>query len=218
MRVSLFVSLFAASLAFAAGCGKKETSPAGGASGSKEKAGGDAAAAKVRKVPTEVTLTEGGVADIDRAAKETEKAVVLVEFWTMATEPSAALALVADTRGGDRDVRGEMLGKDKVAWHGVRKAEYLGMKYGGHFLRVIAVNVDGPGKRDEVLKFLKDHDARHVTNFAWKDDPAAAADRYGFTGKAPHQVVFGRNGRRVWATGEPLPETFDDLIFQELDK
>ena len=83
---------------------------------------------------------------------------------------------------------------------------------------MILVNVDGPAKKDEVLKFLKDRDARHVTNIAWKGDAAAAAERYGFTGKAPHQALFGRNGKRVWATGEPLPGTFDDLLFQELDK
>jgi hypothetical protein len=100
----------------------------------------------------------------------------------------------------------------------VRKAEYLAMKYEGYLLRVILVNVDGPEKKDEVLKFLKDRNALHVTNFAWKGDPAAAADRYGFTGKAPHQAVFGRNGSRVWATGEPLPGTLDVLLFRELDK
>jgi hypothetical protein len=219
MRVLMFVSLFAASLVFVAGCGGK-SAPAGGASDGKEPAGGDPAAGKVRKVPTEVTLTDGGVADIDRAAKDTEKAVVLVEFWTMATEPSADLGLVSNTRGGDGQTRGQTLGKDKVAWHGVRKAEFLGMRYGDHLLRVILVNVDGPEKKDEVLKFLKDHEALHVTNFVWKDAPGAAAERYGFTGKAPHQAVFGRNGKRVWATGEPMPGpgSFDSLIFVELDK
>jgi hypothetical protein len=202
---------------FVAGCGGK-SAPAGGASGG-EKAGGDPAAGKGRKVPTEVTLTDGGVADIDRAAKETEKAVVLVEFWTMATEPSANLGLESNTRGGDGQARGQTLGKDKVAWHGVRKAEFLGMKYESYLLRVILVNVDGPEKKDEALKFLKDHEALHVTNFAWKDAPGAAAEQYGFTGKVPHQAVFGRDGKRVWATGEPPPPyTFDSLIFRALDK
>ena len=217
MRALLFGSLVAASLGFAAGCGGKPA-PAGGASGG-EKAGGDGAA-NVRKVPTEVTLTEGGVADIDRAAKDTKDAVVLVEFWTMANEPSADLALVSNTRGGDGQSRGQTLGKDKVAWHGVRKAEFLGMRYGEHLLRVILVNVDGPEKKDEVLKFLKEHEALHVTNFIWKDAPGAAAERYGFTGKAPHQAVFSRNGKRAWATGEPMPGpgSFDSLIFVELDK
>ena len=134
----------------------------------------------------------------------------------MATEPSPDLALVADTRSGDN--QGRTVAKDKVAWHGARKADYMGEKYDGHFLRVILVNVDGPGKKDEVLKYLKDNDVRHVTNFSWKDSPAAAADRYGFTGKAPHQALFGRNGQRVWATGEPLTSSFDNLIFMQLDK
>lgn len=219
MRMLLFGSLVAASLVFVAGCGKK-AAPADGASGAKEKAGGDAAAPKGRQVPTEVTLTEGGVADIDRATKDTKDAVVLVEFWTMASEPSADLKLESNTRGGDGQTRGQTLGKDKVAWHGVRKAEFLGMRYGDHLLRVILVNVDGPEKKDEVLKFLKEHEALHVTNFVWKDAPGAAAERYGFTGKAPHQAVFGRNGKRVWATGEPIPGpgSFDSLIFVELDK
>ena len=111
MRVLLFVSLFAASLVFAAGCGGK-SAPAGGASGG-EKAGGDPAAGKGRKVPTEVTLSDGGVADIDRAAKETDNSVVLVEFWTMANEPSADLALVSNTRGGDGQSRGRRWGRTR---------------------------------------------------------------------------------------------------------
>ncbi len=100
----------------------------------------------------------------------------------------------------------------------MRKGEFLGLKYRDYFLRVILVNVDGPAKKDEVLKFLKDCNALHVTNIAWTGDPDAAAERYGFTGKAPHQAVFGRNGNRVWATGEPLTDTLDNLLFVELDK
>src|SRR4029078_3589488 len=128
-------------------------------------------------------LTDGGVPEIDRAAKDTKDAVVLVEFWTMATEPSADLALVPNPRGGDMQVRGKTLGKDEVAWHGVRKGEYMGMRYRDFFYRVILVNVDGPGKKDEVLKFLKDHNALHVTNIMWTGDPGAAAEKYAFTGK-----------------------------------
>jgi hypothetical protein len=210
MRGLLFAGVFAAPLVFVAGCGGRGSAPAGG------EPGGGAGRAWP---PAEVTLTDGGVAEIERAAKDTKNAVVLVEFWSLASEPSPDLALAANSRGGGGNPdRPETRGKDKVAWHGVRKAEYLGMRYDGYFLRVILVNVDGPGKRDEVLKFLKGHDARHVTNFAWTGDPGAAAERYGFTGKAPHQAVFGRDGRRVWATGEPLPGPFDDLIFQQLDK
>lgn len=206
MRGLLFAGVFTAPLAFAAGCG--------GGSGS----GGGQPPGEHHPAPTEVTLTDGGVAEIDRAAKETKDAVVLVEFWTMATEPSPDLALAANSRGGSNQVKGDTLGKDRVAWHGVRKAEYMGHKYEGYFLRVVLVNVDGPEKKDDVLKFLKERDARYVTNFVWKGNPAEAAARYGFTGKAPHQAVFGRNGNRVWMTGEPLKGTLDDLIFTELDK
>ena len=172
----------------------------------------------VPRSTAEVTLTEGTVAELDRAVKDTEKAVVLVEFWSLATEPSPELSLASNTRGGDQQVRGPSLGKDKVAWHGIRKAQYMAHKYEGYFLRVIAVNVDGPGKKDEVLKHLKGHDARHITNFVWKDDPSKVAERYGFNGKVPHQIVFGRNGSKVWATGDPLSSTLDDLLFNELDK
>jgi hypothetical protein len=165
-----------------------------------------------------VTLTDGGVAEIDVASQQTKDAVVLVEFWTMASEPSADLALSSNYRAGDKQSKAPTIAKDKVAWHGVRKAEYVGLRYESYFMRVILVNVDGPAKKEEVLKFLKDRDAKHVTNIAWNGDVAAAAERYGFTGKAPHQALFGRNGKRVWATGEPLAGTFDDLLFQELDK
>jgi hypothetical protein len=206
MRGVLFAGVFAVPLVFAAGCTRS------GSTGGESKDGGGLK-------PPEVSLTDGGVAEIDRAAKDTKDAVVLVEFWTMATEPPPDLLLSAYSRAGDLQKKGPTPGKDKVAWHGVRKAQFMGLKYEGHFLRVILVNVDGPGKKDEVFKFLKDHDARHVTNFAWTGDPAAATAKYGFTGKAPHQALFGRNGSRVWVTGEPLPVgTLDDLIFQELDK
>lgn len=202
MRGLLLVGVVAAPLVLGTGCGGR-SAPGGPPPG-----GG--------QPPPEVTLTDGGVADVDRAAQETKNAVVLVEFWTMASEPSADLALASFARGGQGQVQGKTLGKDEVAWHGVRKAEHLGMRYGDMVLRVILVNVDGPGKRDEVFAFLKKHDARHTTNFAWKGDPAD--NRYGFTGKAPHQALFGRDGKRVWATGEPLPGTFDDLFFKEIDK
>jgi len=207
MRVLLFAGVSIAPLFIATGCGG---GPAPASSGAAGVAGARSTA--------EVTLTDGGIAEIERAAKDTKDAVVLVEFWSMASEPSPDLALVSNNRGDDNQVLGETLAKEKVAWHGVRKAEHLAMRYEGHFLRVILVNVDGPGKRDEVLKFLKDRDARHVTNFMWTGDPASAAERYGFTGKAPHQTVFGRKGSRVWTTGGPIPKTFDDIIFAELDK
>lgn len=207
MRLLFFACVFAMPLLFASGCGKGTTS-----------AGVTPSNTSSPRSTTEVTLSEGTVADLDRAVKDAEKAVVLVEFWTLASEPSPELSLAANTRGGDQQVRGATLGKDKVAWHGIRKAQHLAHKYEGYFLRVIAVNVDGPGKKDEVLKHLKSHDARHVTNFIWKDDASKVAEQYGFKGKVPHQVVYGRNGNKVWATGDPLPGTLDDLLFQELDK
>jgi hypothetical protein len=201
MRGLFFAGLIVSLLVIGAGC--RRTGPSAGPG---------------PKTPLEVSLSEGGVGDIDTAAKQTPKSVVLVEFWSMASEPPADLALALNTRAGDKQQKAEPLGKDKVAWHGVRKAEYLATMYEGNVLRVVLVNVDGPEKKDEVLKFLKDRDVRHVKNIHWNGDTAAATQQFGFTGKVPHQVVFGRNGNRVWATGEPLPGTFDDLIFQELDK
>jgi hypothetical protein len=208
----LFSGVIVAPLVFVVGCG-----------GGRAPAGGKAADRGGFQVPTEVVLTEGGVAEIDKATKDTENAVVLVDFWTIASEPSPDLALVGFSRTGDGQAKGQTLANNRVAWHGVRKGQFMGMKYEGWFLRVILVNVDGPAKKDEVLKFLKDHDARYVTNILWTGDPAAATERYGFTGKAPHQAIFARNGKRVWITGEPYPgdpplKSLDDIIFQELDK
>jgi hypothetical protein len=207
MRLPWIAVAMAMPLVISAGCGKV----AGPSSAAPTKSSSP-------KVPVEVTLTEGTVADLDRAVKEVDKAVVLVEFWSLATEPSPDLSLAANTRGGDQQARGASLGKDKVAWHGMRKAEYLAHKYEGYFLRVISVNVDGPGKKDEVLKYLKTHDAKYVTNNLWKDTPTAASAQYGFKGTVPHQVVFARNGNKVWTTGDPLPGTLDDFLFHELDK
>lgn len=211
MRTSLFSVVFALPLVVAAGCGSGKTAAPPGVP----------AAGEVRAFPpAEATLVEGGVAEIDRAVQEAKNAVVLVEFWTLATEPSPDLALAANTRGGIQQVRGQTFGNDKVAWRGMRKAEYLAHKYEGYFLKVVSVNVDAADRKDDALKHLKLHDAKYVVNFSWKDNPNAAAERYKFLGKAPHQVVFGRNGKIVWATGEPLPpnQTLDDLIFHELDK
>jgi hypothetical protein len=211
MRGLLFAGIFVASIMFAAGCG-------GGKGGTASEQAKEEPKPSGPKPPPEVTLAEGGVPEIDRAAGDTKKAVVLVEFWSMASEPSPNLMLAASGRGGGDGESQATVKKDKVAWHGVRKAEFMAWKYEGYFLRVIMVNVDGAAKKDEVFKFLKERDAKHLTNILWTGDQAAAAEKYGFTGKAPHQVVFGRNGKRVWATGEPLTTTFDDVIFHQLDK
>jgi hypothetical protein len=208
MRVSPFVCLIAMPLLIATGCssGKAPTSSLPTKKGN------------APRETTEVILTEGTLTDLDQAVKDTDQAVVLVEFWTLATEPSSELSLANNSRAGIQQARGPSLGKDKVAWHGIRKAQFMAQKYEGYFLRVIAVNMDGVAKKDEVLKHLKSHDARHVTNLIWKDDAPKAAERYGFNGKVPHQIVFGRKGDKVWATGDPLATTLDDLLFTELDK
>lgn len=207
MRMMFFACVCATPALIACGCGSGITPPS-------------KLSTKVSspRSTAEVTLTEGTVANLDTAVKEIEKEVILIEFWSLVTEPSPDLALANNSRGGDQQARGATLGKDKVAWYGMRKAQYLAQKYEGYFLRVIAVNVDGLGKKDEVLKYLKGHDARHVTNFILKDNPSHFAERYGFNGKVPHQIVFGRNGNKVWATGDPLSGTLDDLLFHELDK
>src|SRR5262245_2141325 len=106
MRVLFFAGVLVVPLSIAAGCGGRQTPSTGGA-----------ADGAVPRQTSEVTLTDGGVAEIDRAAKDTKNAVVLVEFWSMATEPSPNLSLVGNTRGEDNQVLGEALGKDKVAWH-----------------------------------------------------------------------------------------------------
>lgn len=206
MRLS-WIAVAVMPFALAAGCGKV-AGPAGTAP----------TKTSAPKTPTEVTLTEGTVADIDQAVKDADKSVVLVEFWSLGTEPSPDLQLAANTRGGDQQARGATLGKDKVAWHGMRKAEYMAHKYEGYFLRVISVNIDGPAKKDDVLKHLKTHDAKYVTNILLKDAPMAAAANYGFKGTAPHQVVYDRKGNKVWTTGDPLTGTLDDFLFHELDK
>lgn len=211
MRYVLFVCVFALPLLIASGCGKA-TPPAVKPS----------APVNPPRSTDEVTLTEGTLEDVDRAAKDTVKAVVVVEFWTLATEPKTDLALAADSRagggGGVQEKREPTLSKDKVAWHGIRKAQYMAHKYDGYFLRVISVNVDSPDKKEEVMKHLKNLNARHVTNFTLKGDPSKFTERYGYSGKVPHQIVFGRNGSKVWATGDPLPYTFDDILFTELSK
>lgn len=168
----------------------------------------------------EVRLVEGTVEEIEKAVQSHKDCVVILEFWSSKSEPSSELRMAADARTGIQQSKAPTLPNDKVAWHGIRKAQFMAHKYEGYFLRVVAVNVDGLDKKDATLEYLKKQDAKHLTSFVLKD-PAAAKEKFGFTGTTPHQVVFNKKGEKVWMTGEKMPSNFktmDDLIFITMDK
>lgn len=166
-----------------------------------------------------VALKEGNVKEISEAAAEIKDAVVLIEFWSTSTEPANNLALVSNSRGGGiEDNQQNKFAKDKVAWHGIRKAQYMAQKYEGYFLKVVSVNIDGEDKKEDVLKHLNTYEARHVTSILLNGDVEAVKAKYGYNGKAPYQVVLSRKGEKVWSTGENLVTNLDSLIFAELDK
>ncbi|MBX9582126.1 MAG: hypothetical protein K2X87_17615 [Gemmataceae bacterium] len=156
------------------------------------------------KLPTG-ELKDGTAADLDAFLKDNKSFVVLYEFWSVG-DPGAA---------------------DRVAKVDKHYLENLG--YG---LRTAAVCVDDPGKRAEAEKLLKDKDVRAANFFLTDKAAPGLAEKYGFAGQTPHQVVFARSGDRVWKTGDPLPQVtgpggkaeasperkFQVLVFQELDK
>ena len=173
------------------------------------------------RIPMEVALTDATYDTLDQRVEAEKKwSVAQVEFWTLATEPPPGLPFSQRPSGDGKGPESRPDPKVKVAWHGMPRADFMMARYGTTGLTIISVNVDPPEKRAAVLKYLEDSKAAMVSNYFWNDPSpdakAKLAEKYKFTGKAPHQVVFDTRGKRVWATGDPFPygaRTFDELIF-----
>lgn len=183
--------------------------------------------------PQSVELTDAKLADLDKRVADDKGQVVHVEFWSLATEPPPDLPTTDRPSGPGKGAESKPDAKAKVARHGMPRADGMMGRYGGYGLTIIGVNTDPPEKRAEVLKYLQDKDARFVVHYFWTDATPEAkaklAEKYKFAGTPPHQVLIGRDGGRVWATGEPLPDrviqgqqiktgNLDELTFAELDK
>ena len=96
-------------------------------------------------------------------------------------------------------------------------------KYAGGGLACVSVSLDKPGQRGDVLAFLKKRRAT-FENFHWesrdREDTSAFDERYRFRNSIPHMVVFGRDGRRAWASSDQhlSPGGVESLIQRELAK
>lgn len=90
-------------------------------------------------------------------------------------------------------------------------------------LACVTVSLDDPSDRAAALKYLRRQKATG-TNFLWTDrtraGAATLAGRFRYANAIPHMILFGRDGRPVWASAdEPLsPTALDRLVRDELAK
>ncbi|HEY1186420.1 MAG TPA: redoxin family protein [Gemmata sp.] len=147
----------------------------------------------------DVTLTEVRVEGLEKAVAA-QKKVVLVDFWATWCGPCV---------------------KKFPHFVGLHK------KYSEKGLVCVSVSMDPKGKddkydKDQVLKFLKDKGAA-FPNFVllgYRDDEEKITKRFGLDGGIPFQVLFGKDGKRVWNSEEKelTDAELDKLIEAELAK
>jgi hypothetical protein len=85
-----------------------------------------------------------------------------------------------------------------------------------------SVSLDDPTDKPKVEAFLKEKGAA-FPNFLLADERADAAHleaRFGYDGRRPHYVVFGRSGEKVWdlATKWLEHDEIEKLVERELAK
>lgn len=124
-------------------------------------------------------LIDATAADLDGFVAKHKGLVVTVDFWS-----------VDDKASKERVV-------EAVSYYDHHKT------FG---LRTAFVCVDPPAKREAAKAFLAKQEPMFANLFVG-DMAAGLADKYGFAGKVPHQVVFARDGSRAWKTGEVNPHT-----------
>lgn len=236
MRAAVTAGAIFLAVVVAVGCGGKAEDKGQGVTPPDGKAPpGVNQVGKRPRTPLEVALVDATMADLDKRVDD-EKiwSVVQVDFWSLASEPPKGVTnFSARPSGPGKGEESKPDPKAKVTSWGMARADYMMGRYGTSGLTMIGVNVDPPEKRAEVLKHLQDVNAGMVVNFFWADQSPEAkarlAERYKFTGTVPHQVLFDRQGKRAWSTGEPFPDrvldnqtfktgSLDEYTFYEVDK
>lgn len=172
------------------------------------KPGGGSDAPKPRR-PDTLTVEAADAAALDKAVAAQSKQVVLVEFWSL-----------GDAKADER----------------LAEAIDFQLIKGGFGLETFLVCVDGPAKKAEAAKLLEASKAvgPHYVLADPAKDRAALGDKFGYAGKTPHQVVFARDGKRAWKTGDPITvksgkgkdgdkeagdrDKFEAILFHELDQ
>lgn len=147
-----------------------------------------------------VAVTEVKYDELDKAVTAAKGKVVLVDFWATWCGPCV-----------------------KKFPHFVETHT----KYKGKGLTCVSVSMDkeGPAKeydKEKVLKFLKEKEAAFPNYILldYKDTDAKITKRFGLDGGIPFQVLFGKDGKKVWDSEEKAlkNEELDKLIEAELAK
>lgn len=147
-----------------------------------------------------VAVIEARVEGIEKAVADQKKKVVLIDFWATWCGPCV-----------------------KKFPHFVETHK----KYKEKGLVCVSVSMDPKGKddkydKDAVLKFLKDKGAE-FPNFVllgYQADEEKITKTFGLDGGIPFQVLFGKDGKRVWHSEEKelTDAELDKLIETELAK
>jgi thiol-disulfide isomerase/thioredoxin len=147
--------------------------------------------------PPDVTVTDATHATLDAAIKAHKGEVVLVDFWATWCPPCV---------------------------EGFPHVVGLHRRYAARGLACVSVSLDRANAGDDVRAFLRDQGAV-FENFHWKtyrerDERLAFEEHFRFVGSIPHQVLYDRDGKLVWARSDDhlSDRQLDELVRRLLDR